>query len=736
MSSTVRNQTTKMTKLWFYFWLPAGRDEFELASRDNSSLLNAAKYRGDTDNIEGTIAERLMSKLTGGSSAGLRLSGNPRMHDADLGLRKVEFEFRYEREQKEINFSNELTGSGFILANGLYFWQFDFEYASDSSDQEVTEAASKFLREDFVVRHIATLFKFEWAEHESNALSSYDGVLTYYQIDLLFNSFFDKDAHPHNFMNPRSAGEGAVYDVGGIIRSVSLFAIKNHHLPLFGGHTDTSLEASCRNVSELPISTDIELFETGRDIKKAEQSLSCISYAGMEQFLKVATSFGLIHYKAGLDHCRAQLTNEALLIRINKTSGELRRPSLPLVLSSADLQSYASIVAGKLPAFLFLHRLVEGLAQTSRPFEAQKANTSDGHGWAEWVYSCSTLHNALLHYKLHVEAIRADVTEIDRSLALGRIDQVIAELTDTRKIAEIESESPKKINDERRTSDLDALMVIFTLFALIFSFVQAYASIGVWVMDRLLNGKEGPGLVPGGVRWWEMLIGFGQWMVLFLVLVFIYNKLRTRRGLFKTPVATTVATGQRPRRSKRKGAIYKSRSVRDTGNNNSKQPERVAVSADSDAHKGEILDSGGSKDETHVFDYSFLHAKLKDRSAETIKKLAGSMPSILPGGKWLNCAGQSSFRETPLSAVERTKYTLESHTSPQGSYIFYIEVDRRMNIDDEYLREVRLVIRKPVGEQYSVKECAKHIVLDCVKSFDFADVQKREILELLGDQFK
>jgi len=720
-----------MTKLWFYFWLPAGRDEFDFASPDNSPFLNAAKYRGDTDNIEGTIAERLMSKLAGGSSTGLRLNGDPHLHDADLGLRRVEFEFRYERAQKDINFPNELTGSGFILANGLYLWQFDFEYFSDWSDQRVAEEAGNFLRTDFVVRYIAGLFKFKWAEHESDALSSYDGVLTYYQIDLLFNSLFDKDAHPHNFMNLRS-GEGAVYDVRGIIQSVSLFAIQNHHLPLFGGHTDTSPEASYRNVSESPISTDIELFETGRDIQKAEQSLSCISYTGMEQFLKVATSFGLIHYKAGLDHCRAQLTNDALLIRIYKTSGELRRPSLSSVLSSADLQSYASIVAGKLPGFLFLHRLIECLAQTSRPFEAQNANTSDSHGWAEWVYSCSTLHNALLHYNLHVEAIRADITEIDRSLALGRIDQVIAELTDTRKIAEIASESPGKVNDERSTSDLDTLMVIFTLFALIFSFVQAYASIGVWVMDRLLDGG-GPGPVPGGARWWEMLIGFGQWMVLLLVLVFIYNKLRAGRGLFKTPVAT----GQRPRRrSKRKGAMYKARSVRDTGNNNSKQPERGAVSADSDDHNGEILDSGGSKDETHVFDYSFLHEKLKDRSAETIKKLAGSMPSILPGGKRLNCAGQSSFRETPLSAVERTKYTLESHTSPQGSYIFYIEVDRRMKSDDEYLREVRLVIRKPVGEQYSVKECARHIVLDCVEYFDFADDQETEALKLLGDQFK
>jgi hypothetical protein len=141
-----------------------------------------------------------------------------------------------------------------------------------------------------------------------------------------------------------------------------------------------------------------------------------------------------------------------------------------------------------------------------------------------------------------------------------------------------------------------------------------------------------------------------------------------------------------------------------------------------------------SKDETHVFDYSFFHEKLEGRSAEMIDRLAESMPSIEPTEEPSGCASWSSFRETPLSAVERTKYTLESCGSPLGSYVFYIEVDRRMNTPDEYLREIRLVIKKPAGKRYSAKECAQRIICDCVKYLTFEDEEDQgKILERLEE---
>ena len=684
MDSTVRSPTLRSTELLFYFWLPAERDEFELPGRDHSPFQNVAKYRsgGIEETISRRLIKRLMEKTGDGSLKRFSLDGDPSLQGTDLGLQKVGFKFRYKHNGQTLNFApDELTGSACILSNGLYIWQFDFKYPSDLGDQEITELAKKFLCEDFVEGHIAQLFEFGWNE-QSDSLDSYRGILTYHQIDHLFNTLFDKDAHPRNFMNTPLTSGSVFYNVRGIIQSASLFKIKGYCVPLFGELEGTLLENGPGNTSQLPSFTKGELYETMRDIRIVERLLSFISYVGMAQFLKVAISFSIIHYKAGLDHCRAQLTDDALLIRIHKTSGELRRPSLSTsALSAADLQSYTSIVAGKLPGFLFIHSLIKALALVSHPSEAQNNNILGDPGWEGWAYSRSALDYSLLRYHLHIESIKEDITEINRSLEAGRSDQVIAELTDFRKLAEIASESPKKIVLDRNDSEVNALMVRFTLVALIFSFVQAYASIGVWLMDILLKGDS---VDLGPDRWLQISIGVGQWIMVILVLVVIYRRL-------------------------------KGRPVGDIARNN---PDE------------------SSNDETYVFDYSFLHEELNGGSAKMIDKLTRSMPSINPAGGFSACARQSSFRETPLSAVERTKYTLESQKSPHGSYIFHAEFDRRMNIGDEYLREVRLVIKKPIGKgsPAPVAECVQHIVLACVASFHFKD--RENAVKLLGEQLR
>ncbi|MGH3900824.1 MAG: hypothetical protein ACRDTA_21790 [Pseudonocardiaceae bacterium] len=710
MSTTGSSPTANKFKLSFYFWLPAGRDEFELDGGDDHHFENTANYR---DGFEGAIAkyfEKILNeKLNKNLLEGFRFDANhkPRLQDSHLGFRELAFEFHYEFEHDEnqaYNLPKQLRGRAVILSNGLYLWQFDVEYPSNSSDQEITGWAKKFLREHFVARHIAKLFDFEWTEELGLPLSRnneqtpskndekiprrppYGGVLTYYQIDLLFNGVFDKDAHPANFIKPSPDGNGADrgkanYKVQGIIKSVSRFAIINRHYPLFGD--GISWDTACGNTLEQSISIEVDLSGTTPNTD-AEQLLSRFSHTGMEQFLKVAISFGLIHYKAGLDHCRAQLTTDSLMLRILKTSGELRRPSLPSVLSSADLQAYTSIVAGKLPTFRFLHGLIEDLAKTSLPFETRKGNKLGEPDGAAWVYSKFTLHNTLLHYQLHVESIKNDIIEINRSLEAGRTDQVIAELTDTRKLTEIASESANKTIHERNRNQLDELMVRLTRFALLFSFVQVYAALGVWLMDSALSDKEFPASILGASPW-QLLVALGQWPALAFIIVLVY----------KTWVS---------------------------------QPD------DSD-----------ESSETHVFDYSFLHAKLvgEDGSAPMIRELADQMPSIEPDGKPLPCASQSSFRETPLSAVERTKYTLESRDSPEGngSYVFYIETDRRITlqkmtteeaITDEYLREVRLVIKKPAEAKYPVKVYAQHIIRKCIDHLKFGNNQ--EGLELLDDQ--
>ena len=708
MSTTEPNPTTTSFKLSCYFWLPAGIDEFELTKSGGHCFENTANYR---ESFGGSIAENAIAK----NFADSLLKDDPHedfqfdrtnsplnVQDGNLGLQKLEYEFEYRpRRHKNQNskFPEQLRGRGLILSNGLYLWQFDVEFPPDQIFQE-----TKQLYEDFVKGPIARIFQFDWDENDENA---YEGVLTYYQIDLLFNGIFDKDAHPTNFMEANLGGnepKEARYEVGGIIKSVARFAINDYHFPLFDGLNGRSLETAFEREFKPTISTNTEWL------------VSRMSYAGMEQFLKIAVSSSLLHYKAGLDHCRTQVTNDSLLIRINKTAGELRRQSLSQDLSSADLQAYASIVAGKLPAFQFLYGMIEELAHTSRPTEVQKNNMTGNFDWAElaeWVHGRFTLRNNLLHYQLYVESIKNDITEINRGLDTVRTDEIIAELRDTRKLTEIAAESVNRSLYDRSHGQLEKLMVLLTRMALFFSFVQAYAAIGLWLMDRLLGDSGGgSGFFPSDVKPWVMWVAYGQWGVLVLLFIWFYRKWARR------PERDT--TESKKRKQNKHDIAH------------SKKTQR--------SMRGSMSGDWDGSNEIHIFDYSLFHQKLTHdahSSAEMISRLAQRMPGIELDEDVSECASRSSFRETPLSAVERTKYTLESRESSKGngSYVFHIEVDRRMGRNEEYLREVRLAIKRPVGVQYSVVDCAQHIIYKCLNCFLFEFNDQEQLLELLDKQF-
>ena len=730
--STTEPSPTSRVKLYYYFWLPAGVDEFELGSDGNRNFENTAKYR---IGVEGAIVQRLKKALSDNLSEGFRIDEGVetiRVQDGGLGLRKLEFDFRYQPEldpkieldERQIyRLTNQLTGRAIILSNGLYLWCFNIDYPSNLALQEILQSTSHFLRTDFVERHIKKLFEFEWGEEDKPLYSrkgkeAYAGALTYYQIDLLFNGVFDKDAHPTNFMETNLESDvpneaKALYKVGGIIKSLSRFAIGDYHSSLFDDFKDSRPEGSkdsCPAIDSIDFGASrffVDELSGPACERPAEQVVSRITYAGMEQFLRTAISSSLLHYKAGLDHCRTQLTNDSLLIRINKTAGELRRDSLAHVLSAADLQAYTSIVSGKLPAFHFLHNIIKEIEQATRPTEARNSNRLNDPNGSEWVYGQFMLHDALSHYQLYVKSIENDIAEISRSLDTGRIDEIITELTDTRKLTEIASESANGTIYEGNHRRLDMLIFNLTglglIISVILAFLQVYVAFGIWWMDRLFpNGEtptqNDPASTPGIGSPWNIFIAIVFWLAAPILIGIIY-----------------------------KSKILAKLVLRDAGDSKKKQGGR----------RGESREDSDSPIETHVFDYSFFHEKLaqKQNSAEMIDELARSMPGIELGEEVSRCASRSSFRETPLSAVERTKYTLESRDSRKenGSYTFHIEVDRRMGRAIEYLREVRLVIKKPASRQYSAKGCAQHIIYKCLNYLNFEEQER--VIELLDQQF-
>lgn len=314
--------------LLYYFWLPSGKDEFGFDDEAGAApLTKTAEYRRNHPHEE-TIARRLrnqMKALQGNHPdlAGLTWTGELVPRDGDLGLRKLQYAFEYRHvgtALARIAPDGPLRGDALMLSNGLYLWRFELEYKSGTTDENLHAAATDFLKNDFIQRYVRKILGLGWPSPDADQLREYAGILTYYQLDLLLNGLFDGTAHPHAFLpSPEKPKNKHLYSLDEIIRSGSLYALEGQHEPLFDKRKRYTLRG---DQSERPIDTSLNVFDHKVNRYSRELLLSRLSYAAMEQFLRVSISFGIIYYKAGLAHCRAELVDRSLLTRINRRSGE------------------------------------------------------------------------------------------------------------------------------------------------------------------------------------------------------------------------------------------------------------------------------------------------------------------------------------------------------------------------------------------------------------------------------
>jgi hypothetical protein len=667
----------QLTRLLYYFWLPAGKDEFGFSAYEDAPLSKTAFYRSGT--LEQTISDNLgdrADRLQGiePSLGGVTWTGNLEAHDADdLGLRKIEYEFSYERGTRSLPStpSGPIKGNALLLSNGLYLWSFELWHDGKNVDN-LREEAKTFLVEDFIPRHVARLFNFGWTSSVPGGLDAYDGIMTFYQMDILFNGLFDINAHPHVFLPEQAPPQlNGVYTVKNIIRSASLASLGKSHFPLFDKRKDFSLRGN--PVDACYIDTNIDLFSTTHSEQiPREQLLSRISFAAMEQFLRVAISFGLVHYKAGLDHCRAQLVDLGLLRDLNRSSRELQRPSLPRDdIRLSKLESYHSILASKLPIVAFLHDLVEDLTAVSRPLDAPEGRKRDATNmiadpWVEWLYSRSTLDEALAQFERQVNVIRGDILAIDRSLDSARMALTLAELTEARKLAEVEAETPRQIIVQSSPEQDRELTKKLGLLALILGLMEAYGNFGVFLTQSFFQGK----FYGDNISMWYKVFGWLHWLLVVALLALIYIYFLRGRGRL-----------------------------------------RLAEPESDESHQGR---------QSYVFDYGSLRDKVDvpGGAEEAVRQLAKNLRA-LDSNRTVACAGQSIFRETPTMGVERTKYSLESAKNDSGlSYVLHVEVDRRWSDSEEQLRDIRLVVQGPQSDLNvtEITEGAKELIEWCIKA--------------------
>lgn len=700
-------------------WIPAGKDEFGFKEFENAPLKETGRYRKKT---ELTISDRLAQKFEDLKDkrqrlAGMKILSSLDPEDSVLGLRAVAYRFTYDLGDRGKYLTGDLPGSAMVLSNGLYLWRFAFPHEDNN---ELRTAVQTFLENDFFPNHIGTTFDFKWPASNPPHLSEYAGMLTFYQLDLIFNGLFDSSAYPHRFLAQESAGyappsssleAGVEYSVDNLLKSLCIYAVGNSYLPLFDRRKDFSYSGIKSKNAETYINSAAELVDVPATVQ-VERLVSRMTYACMEQFLRVTSSFAGLHYRAGLDFCRAQLTNDSLA-RISRTSGEMLRPSLlSRDVSLAEIESYATLMSGKTPSFELLRDLVEDLMEVSNPLGDREIAQDGETGRDEWLYSKATLQEALAQYDRQISAIQADIQSIDRNLQTLRSEQMIEELAETRKITEIESESPANVvvmqqpatrlvtrpNETLNTVD-HSLIARFTLLAAILAGVQIYSGIGVWVMERLTSTD---GFSQPEVPLWSKLLVPIHWAIVTIVILVIYKVFRNRTNRLRPLDATSTPT----------------------------QPEQ----------------SGTEPVQSHIFDYSFLRERLigadgqRNSAIDIVPAIARQMPPLY-GVESSACTNISSFRETPSSGVERTKYSLDSPTYDNGaSYVLHIEVDKRLKSEEEYLRDVRLVIRAPSSTAMSItmldiQEAAKGVIIDAVNRLALSGKPAREKSEFYASRF-
>ncbi|HZR48423.1 MAG TPA: hypothetical protein VFB06_02795 [Streptosporangiaceae bacterium] len=709
----------------YYFWLPAGKDEFGFAKQDDAPLAGSVSYR---DVREWTIAKTFPERTNwlavrhNGSVGGMKISGSLAAQDGELGLRKLHFPFRYEPSEAILSGivkSGPIHGTAIILSNGLYLWSFKVWYDREKSTKEnVKKAVKDFVKDDFVPNCIGLLFGFHHQPQPETLTNEYDGILTYYQLDLLFNGLFDMDAHPKKFFD---RGDVQPFMIGDIIRSASLYGFDQEYGPLWDMRKDYSqhgaIDARNPKVDTNMDLTAKHLRDTGKAQEQREIFLSKLSFSAMEQFIQVTLPFGIENYKAGLDHCRLGLAENALMLRRNQAASDYRRPSLNSAVSATDIEAYFLLLRAKLPTLTFFRDLVEDIIEVTHPLHLipdKRKEWYSRRGWAEWRESLNTLREAEDQLSRQVDAIRTDVEAIQVFLTMSQSDAVLSELAESRKLNEIEVEDPRRAVT-LATRDWEQLTYLLAILAVILAAFQSYSGLGLWFTDVLLHND----LAAAHTPWWHVLLAVGQWFVIALLLFLYYwfrfgrQRRAQRRGTQRK------FTWKAIKRKLRKG-----------------KPSKTARRPDDNVEENEVGEL--DKDDArllqpvrlvpNIFDCTFPRENM---SGEGIEELVSSIRvhgliDVCSRDKMVKLASVATFRDIQPGTAERVKYSLESSPNRKGvSYTLHVEVDIQPRTgtqsreaegrsdesrkQSEQLRNVRLVVRIPVEETVPI-DGVRHVV--------------------------
>jgi len=420
----------------FSLWLPINKDFFGFENFDEAPLNILDTIKED---IEKILYKHIKNSISKNNEIHYKHESTTDSSEF-IYSRILKFKIYDKTDKSEI-------GEFKVFSNGLYLWTFNNQISSE-------DFKNNHLFKLFYVDEIQTILN----ENNIEALSTknYKGILNYTQIELLFNGLYDTNIPPSLYFNQNIDEKNE--------KNIEKINLKNILISILLMHNDSGIKTH----------SDREKYNCSNDLDNNQDKIYCIYTSSMEQFIRVATTFSLEHYKRGLNFCLKQLSTHGLMRSYIKDDSMKR--FLPNSLNSltttiSSLESYQALIFEKLPLIEYLYKLINGLYETTK-----KYNLGD-------TKYLKKLDQAIKQYKRRLDVINIYFENIENSLSIENQKSILKELSDIRKYTEINNEvninnmsnlyaAVNKENEKNMNKYMVSLAIVTFLITIVSPIVQ------------------------------------------------------------------------------------------------------------------------------------------------------------------------------------------------------------------------------------------------------------------------
>ncbi len=588
----------------FAFWLPMNKDMFGFKNI-NDAPLNIFQQLKSHNIFEKTLYEIITYKK-------------------DL----KDFRFYIDQNNNRVISFKKDNISIVIFSNGLYLINFKEKIDTTCFIEEIDQIFGiSYLRDKLFTNSSNS-------KEDFINLEKYEGILTYTQIEILLNGLYDENIAPSFYFDTNEEIQEKIKDIlkiDNIFKSIVLYKKQDKYLPLKGLRKIYNVE----DQEDLFLST-------------------------MEQFIRVANTFSLEHYKRGLDFCLKQLSRLGAMRSFNQseTTKNFLPPSLTKLNSSlASLESYQTLIFEKLPIIEYLHKLSSGLIQTV----PNKNKTL-------------AIKEALRQYKRRIFVINRYFKNVEDSIAIENQKNIQYELSEIRKYNEINMETVNdniinKLNNRDKEFEeykLNKLLFFITFLAATFTIIAPIVSVIITSDPSTSSNKNKPMHILDILSRLNssdisILIGIILFLIFIGILIINFDKIIKKRN--------------KNDNNKNDKYIYSRHIFENTYPYNEQNIE---------SKFNQYIDN--------------LRKGLNDNKLNTIQKI----PSIIDPNKQIKCIKLDSFQEKfPMFKIY--KFSFYSQEEKGIKYILHIDIEFDFHRRKTSILDIRIVIFRDQNSSISLK---------------------------------